>query len=251
MSRARKWQILGSVGVWRRRSHPWSRSAINIVTGGVSVSWETVPWEFIDGSFTIPDVVMHCVDDVGVGRKTLWIVFTIEETHGVPFAPNSTQSGRRESKRVAGHRVERHLPCIWYKVVNHIPKAVSSAIWFTGGVVEIIRPFGASGNGVEKAPASFHFRSDVVPHCAQTIRPRTLIQTEVRYTRWRWSGRDGVVVARGCHCPISFSEVEDGKNRVVFKLLKYKLRPRVSTGTVYERLADWRLVVKESWPIGK
>ena len=128
VTRIWKPQILGAVRKWRRRSHPRRWSAGDIITSGMSVCRKTVPRKVIRSSLTIPNVVVSCVHDVMMRRKSLLISLTVEESHRVPFTPDSAQTGGGVSKRVAGHVVDRHLPCIGDKIVHHIPKAVSSAI---------------------------------------------------------------------------------------------------------------------------
>ena len=200
MPRVWKPQILGAVRKRRRRSHPWRWSSVDIVTSCTSVCRKTVPRKLIRVPLTIPNVVVHCVDDVMMRRKPLLISLTVEETHRVPFTPNLAQTRSSESKRVAGHLVDCHLPCKGDEIEHHIPKAVSSAVRIEGGVVEVVSSFGAGDGGVEKAPASVHLVLNVILHRAQAVGLRTLIQTEVRYTRRRQGGREVVVVAYGRHC---------------------------------------------------
>ena len=128
MTRIRKPHIFGAVRKWRRRSHSRRWSAGDIVTSGMSVCRKTVPRKVIRSSLAIPNVIVPCVHDVMMRRKSLLISLTVEESHRVPFTPDSAQTGGGVSKRVAGHVVDRHLPCVGDEVVHHIPKAVSSAI---------------------------------------------------------------------------------------------------------------------------
>ena len=165
----------------------------------MSVRWKTVPRKLIRVPFTIPNVIVQRVDDVMMRRKSLLISLTIEETHRVPFTPDLARTRSGESKRVAGHLVDCHLPCKGDEIEHHIPKAVSSAVRVEGGVVEVIGSFSAGDSGVEEAPASVHLVLNVIFHRAQAVRLRTLIQTEVRHSRRRRGGREVVVVACGRH----------------------------------------------------
>ena len=115
-------------------------------------------------SLFVTQIFLTRVNNVRLRWKSLPVCFQVEKTHGVPATSDVSQTRRRETKRIAGRRVNRHLSSKRDVFIHHVAKTVSGAVGFQCRIIIIVGIFYRRHYDVKQLATPVHLTVQIVLH---------------------------------------------------------------------------------------